>query len=75
MRRKMLYNRFVDIDFDLITFDPHRELWLANAAVQLMLAGANVELPAVPGAHQNRADQFAFAQRSALMRANAVERE
>src|SRR5581483_9712429 len=39
-----------------------------------MLAGAHVELPAVPRTGHNRAGETAFAQRAALMRTDAVER-
>src|SRR5262249_28240782 len=63
-------------------FNPHaaildlrREPWLYNVPTQLMLAAGHVELPAMPGARHDASGQLSFAQRSALMRANAVERE
>ena len=40
-----------------------------------MLTGADIELPAVPGASDNTASQRPFAEWSALVRTNAVERE
>ncbi|MEY4178474.1 MAG: hypothetical protein RLY70_2048, partial [Planctomycetota bacterium] len=38
-----------------------------------MLAGGDVELPAMPGAGQNTAVKAAFAKRAALMRADAIQ--
>ena len=42
--------------------------------IELMLAGRDVELPAVPGAGHDAPVERALAQRSALVRANAVQR-
>lgn len=39
-----------------------------------MLAGGDVELPAMPRTGQNAAIEPAFAERAALMRADAIER-
>jgi len=40
-----------------------------------MLSAFHIELPAVPRASHDAADKLPFAERSALVRANAVERE
>ena len=41
---------------------------------RLMLSGRDIELKAVPGASDNAAAERSFAERAALMGANAVER-
>ena len=63
-------------------FNPHFAVfhlrlkpWLYHGAAKLMLTSAHIELPAVPRAGDDAALQIAFAERSALMRTDAVERE
>jgi hypothetical protein len=51
------------------------KLLLRYIAVELLLARADIELPAVPRAGDNALRQFALRQRPALMRANAVNGE
>lgn len=57
-----------------VIFDPHCESRLMKPRIELVLAGAHVELPAMPGASQNAACELPFAERAALMRADAVHR-
>lgn len=47
---------------------------MAHAGVEAMLAGRNVELPTVPRAGDDISTQRSFTERSAGMRADAVER-
>lgn len=44
-----------------------------NRLARLMLAGCYIELPAVPRASDDAAGEFAFAERSTLMRADTIE--
>lgn len=60
---------------DVASFDTRLEPLLPNRGAELMPAVADVELPAVPGACDDAAFEPPFAQRAALMRADAVERE
>src|SRR5262245_13425291 len=46
---------------------------LANRGAELMLAGADVELPAMPWTCDHAAGDFAFSKRPALMRTNAIQ--
>src|SRR5262245_50124267 len=63
------------IDPHAAVLDLRRKPWLGDVAVQLMLAGSHVELPAMPGASHDATGQVSFTKRPTLMRANAVERE
>ena len=50
------------------------EAGMHQRLTRLMLAGRDIKLPAVPRACDDAAGQLSLAQRSALMRANAIER-
>jgi len=64
-----------DIDPHAAVFHLRRESRLEDVAIQLLLAASDVELPAMPGAGHDTAGKLAFAERSALMRTDAVERK
>src|SRR5690606_39728703 len=55
-----------------VTLDLHREALEVQAGVVFALAAVQVERPAVPGAGQDAAVDFAFMQRAGGMRADAL---
>src|SRR5690606_17629206 len=57
---------------DIVTLDLHREALEVQAGVVFALAAVQVERPAVPGAGQDAAVDFAFMQRAGGMRADAL---
>ena len=50
----------LQLDEDRVAFDPHWQRRLADRRAQLMLAGADIELPSVPGAGDDAAGYVAF---------------
>jgi hypothetical protein len=52
-----------------------RKAWLLQIAIQLMLTGADIELPTVPRASDDAADKVAIAKRAALMWADPIDGE
>ena len=56
-------------------FDSGFVLSLANALVEAMLSGADVELPAVPGAGHDAAFERSASERPTLVRADAIKRK
>src|SRR5690606_32722749 len=62
-----------DIDEDVVPLDPHRKGWMPQGRARLMLAVANVKLPAMPRAGDDRAAKGALAERSPLVRTDAIE--
>src|SRR6478672_3433920 len=58
---------------NLSPFHLHWELAVDQRFAGLVLAGAHVELPAVPGAGDDAALELSLAKRAALVRADAVE--
>lgn len=58
---------------DFSVFDSGFVLSLADALVEAMLSGADVELPAVPGAGDDVSAQDAFPERATGVRTDAVE--
>src|SRR5881396_2829261 len=63
----------MNINQDLTTFDFHRKRRMHERLTRLMLSRRHIELKAVPRARDDAAGEFAFAERPALMRADAVE--
>jgi hypothetical protein len=47
---------------------------MTECGIYLMLTRANVELPAMPGTRYDLALESAFAQRTTLVRADAIQR-
>src|SRR5690606_15560836 len=57
---------------DIVTLDLHREALEVQAGVVFALSAVQVERPAMPGAGQDAAVDFAFMQRAGGMRADAL---
>src|SRR5262249_20558536 len=63
------------LDPDLALVDSYGQRWLLHHRAELMLAGAYVELPAMPRASDDVPRQAALAQRPTLMRTDPSKRE
>ncbi len=64
-----------DFDPDAIVFNFCCKSRLNRVTVELMLTGAHIERPAVPGTGYDAAGELAFGERPTLMRADTVERK
>lgn len=70
---KTLLSQSLQSHQNLVPLDLYRKLAVDEGFAGLMLPRTHIELPPVPGAGDDAALQFAFAERPPLMRANAVE--
>jgi hypothetical protein len=64
---------FFQLNTHLIVLNLHVKPWLADLRAEAMLARPHVKLPAVPWAGQDSVLQSPLPQRSACMRANAIQ--
>lgn len=62
-----------ELDLDVVTVDARRIGAVNDTGVDLLLAGARVELPAVPGAGDNAPVERSLAQWPTLVGANTIE--
>src|SRR5205809_8132357 len=61
-------------DQDIVAVDLHLELFLLQVGVERIDAVRDVVLPAMPGAGDDLAAEFAFSQRPALVLADVINR-